>query len=207
MGEPGARRPPLTTPAQRWSALHHGVDPARVPLLATWLRLVWRIARPLSAVPPTLITVAGVLLAVDAVLLATSAPWGAALAVAAAALCDALDGAVAVVADRATRAGAVADAVADRVCDVAFAAVLWRCGAPWGLALVCGALAVGVDALRRLRQVPARITVAERPTFTICAVLAAGSAAVTDVRWPVLVSAGVWALAGVVGLVQVARTG
>jgi CDP-diacylglycerol--glycerol-3-phosphate 3-phosphatidyltransferase len=180
------------------------VDPARVPLLLPWLRIMWSLARPIAAVPPTAVTVAGVLLAVDAVLLAGSAPWGAAVAVVGAALCDGLDGAVAVVAGRATRVGAVADAVADRICDVAFAAVLWRCGAPWPVAVGCAVLAVGVDGVRRLRRVPDRITVAERPTFTVCATLAAGSAALTDAVWPVLVCAAVWLLAGVVGLAQVA---
>jgi archaetidylinositol phosphate synthase len=193
----------MSTPAQRWSALHHGIDPARVPMLMPWLRLMWLVARPLRYVPPALITALGVLLALDAVLLAGSLPWAAAVAVVAAAVCDGLDGAVALVADRATRAGGLADAVADRVSDAAFAAVLWRCGVPWWLAVVCGALAVAVDVLRRLRRVPSRITVAERPTWTVCAALAAGSAAVTSAQWPVLVCAGVWAAAGVVGLAQI----
>jgi phosphatidylglycerophosphate synthase len=195
----------MSTPAQRWSALHHGIDPARVPLLAPWLRLMWRLARPLRAVPPTAITAIGVVLAVDAVLLASSLPWVAFVLVLAAALCDGLDGAVAVVAGRATRAGALADAIADRIADLAFAAVLWRCGAPWGVAVACGAVAVGVDLVRRLRRVPARITVAERPTWTICAALGCGAAAVTDAEWPVLVCASVWLAAGAIGLVQLLR--
>ena len=204
MGEPGARRPPLATPAQRWSALHHGVDPSRVPLLTPWLRLMWTLARPVRAIPPTVITAVGVLFAVDAVLLASSAPWWAALLVLVAALCDGLDGAVAVVADRATDVGRVADAIADRVCDVAFAAVLWRSGVPWEAALACGAVALGVDVVRRVRRVPARITVAERPTFTICAALGAGSSAVTSASWPANVCAAVWLAAGAVGLGQLA---
>ncbi len=192
------------TPAERWSALHHGIDPVRVPLLASWLRLMWLLARPLARVPPTLITVLGALLALDAVLLAGSLPSAAAAAVVAAALCDGLDGAVAVVADRATARGARADAVADRVSDAAFAAVVWRSGAPWWLAALCGVLAVGVDLLRRVRRVPTRITVGERPTWTVCAALAAGSAAATPAHWPVLVCAGVWVAAGIVGVAQIA---
>jgi CDP-diacylglycerol--glycerol-3-phosphate 3-phosphatidyltransferase len=197
----------MTSPAQRWSALHHEIDPARVPLLTPWLRAMWWLARPLARVPPTALTVLGVLLALDAVLLAGSLQWTAAVAVLLAALCDGLDGAVAVVADRATRSGALADAVADRVADLAFAAVLWRCGAPWGLAVACGALAVAVDLVRRMRHIPAFITVGERPTWTICTVLACGSAAITAARWPVLGCGGVWAAAGVVALVQVAGGG
>jgi len=192
------------TAAQRWSALHHGIDPGTVPLLLPWLRLMWRLAGPLRRVPPTLITVFGGLLALDAVLLAGSLPALAAGAVVAATVCDGLDGAVAVVAGRASSRGALADAVADRVSDAAFSAVLWRCGVPAPLAVVCGALALGVDGLRRLRRVPARITVGERPTWTACAALAAGAAALTSAAWPALVCAGVWCAAGVVAVAQIA---
>jgi phosphatidylglycerophosphate synthase len=195
----------VTTPAQRWSALHHGIDPAAVPLLSPWLRLMWRLAGPLRRVPPTVLTGVGVVLALDAVLLARSVPLAAAAAVLAAVVCDGLDGAVAVVAGRATRAGALADAVADRVSDVAFAAVLWRCGVPGGVAIACAVVALAVDTLRRLRRVPERITVAERPTWTVCTVLACSAAAVTSAQWPVLVCAAVWLAAGAVGLAQVLR--
>jgi CDP-diacylglycerol--glycerol-3-phosphate 3-phosphatidyltransferase len=195
----------VTTPAQRWSALHHGIDPAAVPLLSPWLRLMWRLAGPLRRVPPTVLTGVGVVLALDAVLLARSVPLAAAAAVLAAVVCDGLDGAVAVVAGRASRAGALADAVADRVSDVAFAAVLWRCGVPGGVAIACAAVALAVDTLRRLRRVPERITVAERPTWTVCTVLACSSAAVTSAQWPVLVCAAVWLAAGAVGLAQLLR--
>jgi len=190
--------------AGRWSALHHGIDPRRGPFLLPWLRLLWWLAGPLRGVPPTAITALGVVLAVDAALLAADHPGWAAVAVVLAGLCDGLDGAVAVVADRATRLGAVADAIADRLADLAFAAVLWRAGAPLGLAAVCGALAVGVDGLRRWRHVPARITVGERPSWTICAALAGGSAAVTSAGWPVPTCAAVWCGLGVVALAQAA---
>ncbi|HEV7204374.1 MAG TPA: CDP-alcohol phosphatidyltransferase family protein [Jatrophihabitans sp.] len=195
----------MTTPAQRWSARHHGIDPGDVPLLSGWLALMWRLARPLAAwrVPPTAITALGVLLAVDAVLLAGSWPWAAALAVLASVLCDALDGAVAVVSDRTTGHGAAADAIADRIADAAFAAVIWRCGAPWPLAAGAAALAWAVDLLRRVRRVPARITVAERPSWTACTVLAGASATVTEARWPVLVCAAVWIVLGLIGVAQV----
>jgi CDP-diacylglycerol--glycerol-3-phosphate 3-phosphatidyltransferase len=204
VGEPRPGRASLSSPAQRWSALHHGIDPARVPLLAPWLRLMWSLARPLRRVPPTAITVVGVVLAVDAVLLAASWPAAAGVAVLAAVLCDGLDGAVAVVAGRATRFGAGADAVADRISDVAFAAVLWRCGVPLGFAAACGALALMVDGARRLRRVPSRITMGERPTWAICTVLACGCAAVTSAQWPVLTCAAVWSAAGAVAVTQVA---
>jgi CDP-diacylglycerol--glycerol-3-phosphate 3-phosphatidyltransferase len=165
---------------------------------------MWWLARPLAAarVPPTAVTIAGLVLGVDAALLAVRHPWAAGVTVVLAALCDGLDGAVAVVGSRATRHGAAADAIADRIGDAAFAVVLWRCGAPWWLALACGAVALGIDGLRRLRNMPARITVGERPTWTICAALACGSSAIGSAQWPVLVCAAVWLAAGITGLAQ-----
>jgi phosphatidylglycerophosphate synthase len=197
----------MANPAQRWSALHHGIDPAGVPLLAPWLRAMWWLAAPLARrrVPPAFLTALGVLLALDAVLLAGSWPWAAGLAVVAAVVCDGLDGAVAVLADQATSRGALADATADRISDAAFAAVLWRCGVPAWAAVVAGVLAVTVDVARRLRHVPARLTAAERPTWTICTLLACASATASSQHWPVDVCVGMWIAAGVVGLVQVLR--
>jgi CDP-diacylglycerol--glycerol-3-phosphate 3-phosphatidyltransferase len=204
VGEPRARRAPLSSPEQRWSALHHDIDPRRVPLLLPWLRGLWSLARALRGVPPTAITVLGVVLAADAVFLARDHPGWAALAVLAAALCDGVDGAIAVIADRASRSGAIADAVADRVADVAFAGVLWRVGVPLAVAIACAAAAVAVDVLRRLRRVPDRITVGERPTWTICATLAGCSAAVSHAHWPVLACAVVWLSLGAIAVGQVA---
>jgi CDP-diacylglycerol--glycerol-3-phosphate 3-phosphatidyltransferase len=193
-----------TDHSTEWARLHHGIDPARVPLQLPWLRTMWWLARPLAAarVPPTAVTIAGLVLGVDAALLAVRHPWAAGVTVVLAALCDGLDGAVAVVGSRATRHGAAADAIADRIGDAAFAVVLWRCGAPWWLALACGAVALGIDGLRRLRNMPARITVGERPTWTICAALACGSSAIASAQWPVLVCAAVWLAAGITGLAQ-----
>ncbi len=201
----GDANPTADPRAARWSQLHHGIDAEDVPLLLPWLRTMWTIASRLSRIPPTAITVAGVVLAAAAVGSASTLPWLAAALVLLAAVCDGLDGAVAVIADRASPAGARADAVADRICDILFAAVLWRCGAPWWLAVAAALLAVGVDGLRRLRRLPTRITVAERPTFTVCAVLACASSAVTTHAWPPTVCAAVWIAAALVGLAQLAR--
>jgi hypothetical protein len=76
---------------------------------------------------------------------------------------------------------------------------------PGGVAIACAAVALAIDTLRRLRRVPERITVAERPTWTVCTVLACSSAAVTSAQWPVLVCAAVWLAAGAVGLAQLLR--
>lgn len=194
--------------ARRWSALHHGIDPRSMPLLGGWLRLMWAGGRVLAraGVPPTAVTVAGVVTAAGAVALAADRPVAAGLAVVGAAVCDGLDGATAVVAQRQSRSGRVADAIADRLCDGAFAAVLSRRGVPAPVAAAAVASAWGVDTLRRVRRVPDRVTVAERPTFTICAALACVSAPVTRGTWPARLSAGVWIGAGAVGIVQLLRT-
>jgi CDP-diacylglycerol--glycerol-3-phosphate 3-phosphatidyltransferase len=187
--------------------LHHGVEPARVPFLRPWLRVAWWFARPLRAVPPMAITVLGAVLALDALLLAADQPWVALVLVLVAAWCDALDGAIAVVADRASARGAIADKVADRVADTAFALAIWRCGAPLWLAVVAAAISLAHEAIRELlggaRR--SRLTVAERPTRVICTVLAAGAAGLSSVNWPATVCATVWVVLGVVGVVQVVR--
>ncbi len=164
---------------------------------------MWALARPLAAVgvPPTAITLLGVVLAVDAALFAQRLPLVALGLVLGSALCDGLDGAVAVVGERATRVGAAADACADRIADCAFAAVIWQCGAPWWLAAGAAGLSLTHELLRaaptgrRLRTV---ITVAERPTRVICTALACVCAAVSSATWPATVFACVWVGAGLI---------
>ncbi len=201
MGESGAGRAGLTTAG--WSELHHGIDPDQVPLLRAWLRFVWTIARPLKAIPPLAITVAGAVTAIVAVLVT---PLVALVLVLVSVLCDAVDGAVALASGRASKLGSVADKVADRIADSSFALVIWHCGAPLWLALTAGATALIVEGVRVLRggAALARITVAERPTRLICTVLACGAAAVSTQTWPPTVCASVWVALGLVGIVQVA---
>ena len=203
-----ARLSELGRPAAGWSALHHGLDPAAIPLLRPWLSLIWWLARPLARlrVPPTGLTAVGVVFAADAVLFAARLPWIALVLVLASALCDGLDGAVAVLSRRASAFGSAADKTADRLADCAFAVVLWRCGAPWPLALAAGSLSLVHEGIRVAlggRRL-ARITVAERPTRVICAALACGCAAVSSAIWPPTVCAAVWSGLAAIGLVQLA---
>ncbi|HZZ97867.1 MAG TPA: CDP-alcohol phosphatidyltransferase family protein [Jatrophihabitantaceae bacterium] len=193
--------------AADWSELHHGINPDRVPLLRGWLRLVWLIARPLWFVPPIVLTVLGALFAIDALLLASTQPWVALGLVLLSTLCDALDGAVAVVARKASRRGAIADKIADRIADTAFALVLWRCGAPWQLAAIAAGMSLLHEGLREIRggALRARITVAERPTRVACTALACICAGVSTAAWPPTVCGGVWVAAAAVGLAQLAR--
>lgn len=196
MGQPANHRDDLI---QAWSAEHRGLRPSA--LVRHWLALMWTMARPLVAarVPPAAITLAGVVLAVDALLFAARLPLVALALVLAAALCDGLDGAVALLQGRTTRAGAVADTIADRIADTAFALVMWQAGAPLWLALLAAALSIGLESARRRPL----ITVAERPTRVICTALACLSAAVSDANWPPTVCAAVWVAATLVALVQI----
>jgi phosphatidylglycerophosphate synthase len=168
---------------------------------------MWTLARPIARVPPTAITATGAVLAVDAAMFADRLPLATLGLILASALCDGLDGAVAVVSGRATRVGAVADRIADRIADCAFALAIWRCGAPLWLAAAAGALSLVHELSRtvlggRLRTA---ITVAERPTRVVCAALAAASASVSDASWPPTVCASVWVGAALIGLGQLTR--
>lgn len=157
-------------------------------------------------VPPIVITVAGALLAVDALLFASRWPWGALGLVLASVVCDAVDGPVAARLGLVSPHGAVADLVADRVSDTAFALVLWRCGAPLWTAVVAAGAALALEGLRHAVRRPAVITVAERPTRVVCTVLACASAGVSAVTWPAAVCAAVWIALHAIALVQLRRT-
>jgi CDP-diacylglycerol--glycerol-3-phosphate 3-phosphatidyltransferase len=197
MGESGAGRAGLT--AAGWSQLHYGIDPDRVPLLRGWLRLVWAIARPLKRIPPLAVTIVGAIVAAVAVF---AVPWVALVLVLLAVLCDALDGALALAAGRASKVGAVADKAADRVADTAFALVVWQCGAPLWLALLAAGISLAHEASREVRGGPSRtlITVNERPTRTICTVLACATS--TWGPWAPTTCACVWLALGLVALGQ-----
>ena len=153
-----------------------------------------------------MLTVAGALLAVDAALFAARWPWVALALIVASVLCDALDGAVASLSGAASASGAAADRVADRISDLAFALVLWRCGAPLWLAVAAGLLMLAVEVVRGRVDATA-ITVAERPTRTICAVLACASAGVSVAAWPATACAAVWVAAHLLALAQLATRG
>lgn len=201
---------PGADPAGSWSARHHGMGAASVPLLPGWIRLTDALAAPLVRlrVPATAVTVTGALLAVLAAAVTRPAPWAAVALVLLSVACDAVDGTVASRTGRVSRAGARADAVADRVADVAFAAVVWRCGAPLWLAAAAGLVSLAHEAYRAWRggRLQVRITVDERPTRTVCTVLAAGSAAVSAATWPATVCAAVWLGLAAVGVAQLVRT-
>lgn len=173
------------------------------------MRAIWALARPLVALglPPTAISVTGAVLAGAAVGVVRAFPLLAILALVLSVLCDALDGAVALLAERASQAGMIVDAVCDRIADLAFVAVIYRCGAPLWLSALAAASMLGIEGWRLARAGVARttITVAERPTRFVCAALAVAALDVSPAVWPAVVCASVLLGLGVIGVVQLAR--
>ncbi|WP_380176658.1 CDP-alcohol phosphatidyltransferase family protein [Kineococcus sp. DHX-1] len=199
---------------QRWSALHGGTHANA--LVRGWLSGAHVLARPLAAAgtAPWVVTLAGAALAVAAAALAVAGGRGGAAAVGAGVLLavagvfDNLDGAVAVMTGRTSRRGALLDAVVDRVGDAACAVVLWGCGAPAWLVLVAGGLAQLQEYVRARAQGlgvddVTVVSVAERPVrLALAASCAIATAIVVWLDWATL-GAGVWAVLGLIGIVQV----
>ena len=198
----------------RWAALHGGYDPRGSWLVRTWLGWSYLLARPLARlrVPPDAVTLLGVAVSAAVVgLAALGGRWALAAAgvVVASGLLDNLDGAVAVLTDRASRWGYVLDSVVDRVSDGLYLVALWALGAPAWLCVAGGAL-MGLQEYARARAGAAGmdevgvVTVWERPTRVIVTAmfcLGAGihlAAAAAWAGW----GAAAWVGLGVVGLVQ-----
>ncbi|MFD7700658.1 YhjD/YihY/BrkB family envelope integrity protein [Streptomyces caelestis] len=210
----------------RWAGLHEGYDPSGSALVSTWVVLVQRCARtrPLRAVPPDLLSLAGPLAVAAAVgPAAGDGPWplAACALVILSGLCDGLDGAVAAVTDRARPLGAVVDALADRVADLLLAVVLYALGAPAPWCLAAASLSQLHEYVRARANAAGihgvgALSVAERPLrVVLCAVACLG-----DGLWPegtpgtgwdwAMVCVVCWTTAGAVGFLQlvvaVART-
>lgn len=206
----------------RWSQLHGGVDPRGTLLIRGWLTFAYVIARPVTAlgVSPNLVTAVGLLVAACVPALAwvgvTSSTavwlWVALLVCVMSGLLDSLDGAVAVVSGRTTRAGYVFDSVADRLSDALLLAALWVLGAPGPL--VVAAVLIGfLQEYSRARAAGVGVneigvvSISERPTRIVIVAVFLGICALA----PYGVSVDSWATVGawlaaavaVVGLVQV----
>jgi CDP-diacylglycerol--glycerol-3-phosphate 3-phosphatidyltransferase len=121
-----------------------------------------------------------------------------------------VDGAVAVMTDRTTRLGAFDDSMVDRLSEAGWLLALWLVGAPGPLVVACGGLA-WLHEYARARSIVSGMTgvglisVAERPTRVIVAVLAL---ALGGLAWNidpdltpgvVTVVLAAWAVFGVVG--------
>jgi phosphatidylglycerophosphate synthase len=194
--------------ASAWSRLHGGFDPRTGSVFVRgWVRLAFTLGSRLAWAGPSWVTLFGLLVCL-AVPFAGLVP-GAAL-VLLAALADTLDGAVAVLSDRATQAGYVLDSVADRVGEAAWLTAFWVGGAQAWVVVAAGA-ASWLHEYARARATAAgmseigAVTVGERPTRVLIALfglLAAGIAG----RAPLVltVAAAVWLGLAVIGLAQLA---
>lgn len=195
----------------RWAALHGGYDPRGNALVRGWLLFAYAVARPLASarVPPDLVTLGGLLVSGAAVALASGSGWwllGAALMVVLAGLLDNVDGAVAVLRDRATRWGSVLDSVTDRIGDLLFLTALFVAGAPWQVCVVGGVLMFLQEYTRASAAAAGMtevgvVTLWERPTRVIVTATFLASAALLGDPWPEL-GAWVWVVLGVIGLTQ-----
>jgi phosphatidylglycerophosphate synthase len=196
--------------AVAWSRLHGGFDPRTAsPVVRGWVLGAYEIGSWLGRrrVSPLSVTLAGVLLCLAVPLAALAGPAGlavGALLVLLAAAADGLDGAVAVVSGRVSRAGFVYDSVADRVGEVGWLAAFWVAGAPGWLVVAAGA-ASWLHEYVRARAAAAGmdeigvVTVGERPTRVSVAFsgLLLGALSV-----PVLLFAGAWLLMQTIGFAQ-----
>lgn len=207
--------PDFATYCAAWSGLHAGYDVAAGSgWVRGWLRMQYRLARPLAVagVSPGVLTGGTVLLGVAALGAATAGdrwPLVAAGLVVAAGVGDGLDGAVAVLSDRVTARGYVADSTADRVTELLFLGALAAVGAAWPLIAVCATLIFLLEYVRARAgnagngEITA-ITLGERPNRIVwCALGLAGAG--TAPWWSVQIAngaLGVLAVLSLIGLVQ-----
>lgn len=198
--------------AAGWRELHGGYDPRTGSVFVRgWLRLAYLLGRAVArtGATPGIVTGVGLALSVG-VPVAARLPLLAALLVVLSAVADTLDGAVAVLTGRATRAGYVYDSLADRFSEACWLVALWRLGVPGWLLLGCGgvswlheyvrarAAAAGMDEI-------GVVTVGERPTRIILAVAALVAAGTVGGGGATVVAAG-WVLLAAVGFGQLLVT-
>jgi CDP-diacylglycerol--glycerol-3-phosphate 3-phosphatidyltransferase len=198
--------------AVAWSRLHGGLDPREAsPLVRGWVLRAYRIGVWLGGrrVAPLTVTIAGVALCLAVPLLALAGPPGLAaggVLVLLAAVADGLDGAVAVVTGRVSRAGFVYDSVADRVGELAWLAAFWVAGAPGPVVVAAGAAGWLHEYVRARAAVAGMtgigaVTVGERPArvaVAACGLLLAAAAPV------ITIAAVVWLALQIAGLGQLA---
>ena len=186
-----------------WADLHRTTVPTG--FVGAWLRTAGAVGRRLAAagVSPNALTVAALLAALAAVPLATVDGWigpaAACLAVTVSGLLDALDGAVAVQARRATKVGFLLDSALDRLADAALPAAL---ALAWGRPPAAQLAVAATGAAWWLEYVRARATLAapddpqsatpgERPTRIVLNAVGLGL--------PFLALAALWGQVVIVG--------
>jgi phosphatidylglycerophosphate synthase len=209
--------------AAGWATHHGGADPrSSSGPVRGWLRLTHATARALVflRVAPASVTAAGVALAlaVPAVaVLRGPGLFAAAGLVAASALADSADGAVAIMSHRTSRLGSYLDSVADRVGEAAWLLGLWAIGTSRLLIAGCLGLAWLYEYMRARAAAEGStavgvVTIAERPTRVAAAVAAfalGGLAWLIDPKLTPGVATivlALWALLGVLGLLKLHGT-
>ncbi|WNV87600.1 CDP-alcohol phosphatidyltransferase family protein [Umezawaea sp. Da 62-37] len=215
-GDGQGARPPVD-PVAGWSRLH-GEDVSTSRVVVIWLRVVHGLAagRFLGRVHPDVLSAASVVVAAAAVAVVAAGgrwPLAASALVLAAGVLDGLDGAVALRTGRARPLGAVVDAVSDRLADLCLVGILVVLGADSRLGVALGAGVLLHEYARAKAQSvgmgsAGSITVAERPTRIIVAVIACAGAGLAPTGTPGtgwdwgVVCGVVWAACAVVGGVQ-----
>jgi phosphatidylglycerophosphate synthase len=212
-------RPSWDEYARTWARLHGGFDPREAtPVVQGWLRLAYAVGLALSRLrlPPTAVTVVGVMLCLLVPITAArspSAPITAAGFVLLAAIADSVDGAIAVAANRSSRLGYVYDSLADRIGEAAWLVAFWLVGAPGIVLATAGGLSWLHEYLRAravsagMREI-GTVTVGERPSRVAVAaagLLVAGLAGAIDRDFApgvITVAAAVWVLLASFGLAQ-----
>lgn len=191
-----------------WSKLHGGASINGI--VKSWLTISYAISRPLVAlkISPNLLSVLGV---VAAVFTYTQAQHNYCIAILGVSLLsDGIDGSVAILSGKASKRGAMVDAISDRVGEVFWALALYKLGAP--------AWIVGTAFVFAFTQEYARariaglgdyridiVTIAERPvraSFLAVALIA------YDLKIAAMTTlAVVWMVQQAVALVMVMRSG
>ncbi|MBD0860580.1 CDP-alcohol phosphatidyltransferase family protein [Gordonia sp. zg691] len=205
-------RPHREAVLDAWSSLHGGIDPRGSVWTRNWVLLSNACARPLAriGITPNVVTVLGVVVtAVALCLTLLGGGWPAigAVVIVFAALLDGIDGAIAAQTGTASRWGRVYDTLADRCSDLMLAAIVVIVGAPMWTGVTIAVLTLLLESTRATAQVigmngPGAVTVWERPSRVILAVIAALTAAIF--WWAGLGTDTTTGLAAVTGTIGVA---
>lgn len=169
-----------------WSKLHGGLDPRASFWVRNWVLVSHACARPLArlGLTPNTVTALGVIATAIALCLTILGDWWpllAALVIVLAALLDGIDGAIAAQTGTASRWGRINDSVADRFSDVMLVGIVVVVGAPPWLGATIAVLTLILEITRATAQAvgmkgPGTVTVWERPSRVILAVVATVSA-------------------------------
>lgn len=171
---------------EAWSELHGGIDPRNSFWVRNWVLISHACARPLVrlGLTPNTVTALGVIATAVGLCLTILGEWWpllAAVVIVVAALLDGIDGAIAAQTGTASRWGRINDAVADRFSDVMLVGIVVVVGAPPWIGATLAVLTLILEITRATAQAvgmkgPGTVTVWERPSRVILAVVAAASA-------------------------------